>query len=104
MFFLSQTIDQQPPINITDSVIWKIDDNQNHISISSGDTKDIQLKGECKKCNVKSVPLQTIFERLNSTYDDDMQHLSDCVENHSVALPDLSNDFDLLISDNRKLL
>lgn len=45
-----------------------------------------------------------IFERLNSKYDDDMQHLSDCIENRSVVLPDLSNDSDLLISEDRKLL
>jgi hypothetical protein len=69
-----------------------VDDNQNHI-FSSSDVKDSKV--ECEKCKERN---EIIFDRLNSRYDDDMQHLSDCVENHSVALPDLSND------EDRKLL
>ncbi len=43
------------------------------------------------------------LERLKSAFDDDMHHLKNHIENHSVRLPDLSNDFEVF-SDDRKYI
>lgn len=49
--------------------------------------------------------MPTELEDVNLEFHDDidMQHLNDCIQRHSIALPDLSSDADFFIDNDGKI-